>query len=337
MSTSNIMSGARLSPGGLHLGHYLGCLSPLAAFPKEKSSYFFVIGDTSPIYRQIDQELHPDFIAMTSDLLSTPFGDRIKVVQKSKIVFEAPVLLHTLHNLVTFQQVLARHPQRAQIRTAETIISIGEFFFILYEILQFLALDVGYVFMNTDNLKFVDFARRVARKFNNKYGKTLYEPSLKHGIFPRLLGYNGQKMAKSNKNCIFLAESHEALKKKTNKLIVSKTILSFLGGAYVPPVALTIPDDFLPFTYLRVFGSEATANEISAAFCSGKLPLPDLASEVLKVLEAFVSPMRAAQEYYRHHPKLVWDRVKENTQEAIEIAHVTERRVVSAIRAAMSK
>lgn len=330
---NTIISGARLGRGGLHLGHYLGCLSPLSAIPLADATYFFVIGDTSPAHRILDKELDSDLIAMISDLLASQYGERIKVVLESRIQFEAPILLNTLCEIVTFNQIYSRHPNRLRIKAGDPLISIGDFIFILYEIYRFLAIDANYVFMNTDNLKFVDFARQVARKFNNMYGKSLSEPRLEHGIFPRLLGYNGQKMAKANNNCIFLAESRESLETKTHKLVMSRPVLSFLEGDYLPQPTSFVPDDFIPFTYLKAFGPQPIADELITSFRSGKLPLPNLAHEVFRTLDNFITPMRIAQQFYRNNPKLIWERVEQNSQEALEIVHKTESRVVSALRA----
>ena len=341
MNNLKLISGARLSEGGLHLGHYLGCLSPLTAFPEDEYCFYFIITDTSPAHRLVDQATDPDLINMASDLLATKYAARVKIVLQSRILCEGPVLFTALKDLITFRQLQGVHPQRQKIRENQANLSTSDFTFILDEIFGFLALDASYVLMNDDNFRFVCFARRTAKKFNNVYGRVLSEPLLRHGTVSRLLGKDEQRMTKANGNAIYLSETGESLRNKAQQLVNSTQRAGFIrldsAGKPIQSDSSPVPDTFLPFTYLRVFGDPLNAETIVTDFKEGSLSIYDLADEVFRTLEGVMAPIREAREYYRHRPQDVWAKIEEDSAKTLEVVHATEKRVVDAIRRRMSR
>lgn len=337
MKRKNLVSGARLSDGGLHLGHYLGCLSPLSEFPEQYYDYFFIMADTSLPYRLIDPGKDEALIDMASDLLSTEYSDRIKIVLQSKINCEAPILLSTLKHLMTLKQVQSVHPRWKQIREHKLNCSLEDFIFILNEVYNYLSLDTSYVLTNDDNLRFVRYAKRISKKINNIYGHTTAEPTLKHGIVPRLLGYDLQRMTKSNKNAISLSEDREDLRRKVVQLISSgymRRLVNLDSSAHlIHPFTAT--DSFLPFTYLKVFCAGEESKSIIDLFQRGRISLYELAEEVFRILDVFLGKMREPRAFYKNHPADIWRRIESDTQQAIEIVHDVETRVVSSIRKSM--
>lgn len=45
----NVVSGARISSGGLHLGHFLGCIQPLITSKEKIENYIFVLNSCDKI------------------------------------------------------------------------------------------------------------------------------------------------------------------------------------------------------------------------------------------------------------------------------------------------
>lgn len=338
-SIINLVSGVRLKKDGLHLGHYLGCLSPLSTI-NEEYRYFFVIDDLSPASSLIAPQSNRNLISIASDALATGYGEKIIFLLKSHLVSRSPLLHNILRELMTLRQIKSIHPKRKIIREQKDALTLADFTFILYEVLTHLALDADYVIMNDDNKRFVDYSRKIARKFNNKYSACLSEPILLHGPLPRLLGYNLEKMAKSNNNCIYLSDDAETIKKKVDQIVKYKETVSIFvdsDGLFISPKDVNLSNNYLPFTYFRLFGEEKKYAKILQNFRNGSLSLNKLSEELARTINEFLQPMRSLQNYYRNNPDKIWERISIDTEMAIRFVERTDRKVKDVIKAKLNE
>jgi tryptophanyl-tRNA synthetase len=319
----NLMGGARLEPDGLHLGHYLGCLTPLDEFTRGER-YFFVIRDRGAAQWSRQAPLaREDLRSMLLDLLSTPYSNRIwPILQSSLQPLYAP-LQDVAANLVTLTQMENVHPKKREIKLQNSSIALSDFLFPLESACTYFSLDASYVLMNDDNKRFVAFAQRLAKKLNNWVGYSLMRiPELRHGSPPRLLGFNYRKMCKANGNCIMLSDADAVLDRKIDNLMSRR----FLFKVY-PEVAedyahlgrsWLFPGHFVPLVLLKAFAKDICSDEVEELRDPRRQK--ELRHTLSEVLHNLLMPIREMRGYYAAHEDEVWGQLEDGTAEGLAVA-----------------
>jgi len=317
----SLVSGCRLTSGGLHLGHYLGCLSPLDIFDKPYK-YYFVLTDVSPTEKKvIHKEMNSDLLLIASILLSTKYSERIKIILQSDLQESAPNLLSLIQDITTLNQLEHVHPQKLEIKQRCSKLNINDFLFPIQQTFCSTALNANYILMNDDNSRIVHFSRKIVRKINNVHGSTFSLPYLKHGIIPRLLGFNYKKMSKNNHNCIFLTDSSEEVRGKVRQLFKYR---------YYPD-HYKLSDDFLPFLYLRAFNQREEKEIIIADFKSGKMELDHFIEYVFLSIEELIKPIRQGCKVNQENKNYILRKIKEDTREACTEARLSENKLIEVL------
>jgi tryptophanyl-tRNA synthetase len=332
----NLMAGCRVSAGGLHLGHYLGCILPLANFP-ESTQYFFVLRDRpNPGLWRSSAPGSAEILAILADLMATPFGDRIQPVLQSDLYPYYRRLVDYFQAILTVNQLININPYKRALRQGASNMSVGDLMFPIESACTYFVLFAERVLMNDDNERFIKFANHLRKKMCSAVGfelETLAAPRLCHGPLPRIHGFDYRKMSKGNRNCIFLSDSDDVLDAKLSQLMRFKHLFHHkpeFGSQYaMSRDQFRLPDEYLPFEYLRAFSSELVCAEIRE-----RLRTIDSQERLFQLLrrvitEDLVHPIRQRSAYLRAHDEVVWARLKAGTNRATEIAE----RVESAISA----
>ena len=210
-----------------------------------------------------------------------------------------------VYSEVSARQLADVHPSMRRSELSTSPLTLSSFLFPVDQALYTLGLRATHVFMNDDNKRFVDFTRVIAKRFNRRYGDYLTSPTLVHGVLPRLLGTDNEKMSKSRRNCIFLADTRESLSPKVKKL--------FRYGYF--PHHENLPDTYLPFQFLKAFGGAEDIEAIEV-FRSGVISKLDLAYRLEECLERALAVRRAESIALQQRPELLVDRVEQDTHEA---------------------
>lgn len=261
----NLLSGLRLTHGGIHLGHYLGCLTPLDKI-KTEQSLFFVIRDRGTIVEKSSYDFEKNLIQILIDLNSTVYADRIKFILQSKLQTYFSPIYDYIQDIVSLNQLKNVHPQRGRIKNNTTNLSVKDFLFPIESACTFFILNADTILMNDDNLATIKFANKISKKISNKINNQIFPlPQLVHGSIPRLLGHDYHKACKANNNVIFLSDNQEQIDSKLDKLLNFKYLFknepdlasqrTKLRGDFI------IPDKFLPFQYLLLFSEDEKVKE----------------------------------------------------------------------------
>jgi len=333
MDKKIIVSGARLTEGGLHLGHYLGNFSPRDIGESDNFEYYFIIENLSPPHYIHEPSKNNILIDIVADLLALDSPYNIRIVPLSEIIDKAPVLMESLKEIITVKQLRAIHPKRKILGKNDINISLSEMLFILNEVYYILAFDADYVFMNDDNLAFVNYARKVSHKFNNIHEKLLSNPYLVHGLYPRLLGADGTRMSKSRGNSIPLFSDTTDLKNHANKIVFGKKgakLLRFDSEGYFKSHGFNIPVDFLPFVYLDIFSS-IDNREIMRVFGEGRMSIHELESIVYDSLCGFIEPMREKQKYIRANASMVVEQLEHDLTICLRAVEKQESNIIRSL------
>lgn len=253
-----LLAGARLSPGGLHMGHYIGNFLPYHDFEGSKE-YCFVIKDTEPILWASKKEKEKVLVGMASDVLSLPFSNSIKVTTTSRIHPHAYDLNSLLLDEISYSTLISTHFKKNDFRSGKTTQSVKNFLFPIDEVLTLLSLNTDFFVSNDDNKRIELFCRDVAKKLNKKLQMDAFKiVSLKSNKnVSRLLGCDYKRMCKANSNIIGFNEPENDLLSKLRTI----TSRRYFFNAYPEELEKSqeqvenyaLPPHYLPFVLLSIF------------------------------------------------------------------------------------
>lgn len=248
----NVVSGARISSGGLHLGHFLGCIQPLITSKEKIENYIFVLNSCDKILNK------NTLVEMLLDLyaIRNRYGlSNFHVIIDEEYLTEYDDLLKLLRNEVSLKELLKVYPRISDCSYIDA--TVEDFLFPLKQAMSYYIFDADTVFLNNDNLRFVEFSAKIAKKINkSEKANILCCPKLITGKEPRLLGYNYLKMCKKNNNSIFLSDDVNVLKKKIYKLFDMAQLFEKYPDELVnfkENIPYMLPKSFLPFQYISSF------------------------------------------------------------------------------------
>lgn len=319
----NLMSGLRLTEGGIHLGHYLGCLSPLDIINTEQSLYF-VIRDRGTIVEKSYFNFEKSLIQILTDLSSTIYGGRMNFILQSKLQPYFLPVYDYIQDIVSLSQLKNVHPQRGKIKVNTTNISIKDFLFPIESACTFFILNADTILMNDDNLATVKFANSISKKISNKLQKQVFTiPKLVHGSIPRLLGYDYEKVCKANNNAIFLSDNQKQIDSKLDRLLSFKFLFKKEPDLAIQRSKLrgnfTIPDNFVPFQYLLLFSDDEKVKENIADLKMYK-DFSELTNYFKKEMHHFFDKISKRRNEVKSKPKVLIDKLYTDTTNAEKIA-----------------
>jgi tryptophanyl-tRNA synthetase len=321
-----IVSAARHKPNGLHLGHYLGNFSSRKIDLKTKTMpYIFVIEDVAPYTSLMSSKYDNVSTQIIKDVLSIGNKENfdIKCVFLSDFISHNSILYSLISDFVNINHIRNIHPKRKELRQTADNINFSEFSFIVNEVFYTLALGSKYVFMNDDNLPFINYARSVARRINNSFNKKLFnEPHLVTGIYPRLKGFNGERMSKSRNNAIYFSDDKSVISEKISELFLSRKFLKYVrmdSNGYYRHKGNEIDTNFLPFQYIDIFLEKSEANFLKDDFTNGKISIDILQKQLEQKIQNFIETIENhKKENYSDKKKLI-DIVELDTEYVISL------------------
>ncbi len=238
-----ILSGMRPT-GPLHIGHLVGALQNWVALQDSHECFYAIVdwhalttdyADTAEIRRYV-REVALDWLAVGLD------PQRVHMFVQSDVKEHAE--LHLLLSMIVPVPWLERVPsykeQQRELRERE----LNTYGFLGYPLLQaadILTYQADRVPVGEDQLPHLEFAREVARRFNQLYGEVFPEPQPLLTASARLPGTDGRKMSKSYDNAIFLGDPPETVSRKIDGMLTDpqRTHRHVPGDPAVCPVFAT--------------------------------------------------------------------------------------------------
>lgn len=206
------LSGARAEPGGLHWGHAYGATAGVDV--QKAAAYYFVIGDTSTTAeaKENSHQTATDFLAWINLL------GNVHVVLESEIRAALDPLVVEIERLVPRRWLETAHPHRREIVERTFNGSIGDYIFPVHQAAFTLGLGVEVVCFNDDNAFVTDFARRVGKRIS-RGSSPLVEPWLFERVPPNLIGGNGTRMCKANRNTVSIFADPSIIRRYVKKVV----------------------------------------------------------------------------------------------------------------------
>ena len=228
------MSGMRPT-GRLHLGHYFGALVNWLDFQEKYDSYFSIVDWHALTTKyQASKEIAQNIWEIALDWLAVGIDpDKATIYVQSAVpeIAELHLLLSmvTPHNWVEREPTLKDMVKMLAANEAEAWekVTYGLLGYPVLMTADILAFKGSLVPVGKDQESHLEFARDIARRFNNTYGVNYFpEPESKFTEIPLLRGIDGQKMGKSYNNDIKLADTADDTIKKIKQAITDRTRLA---------------------------------------------------------------------------------------------------------------
>lgn len=323
-----ILTGDRPT-GPLHLGHYVGSLANRVRLQHEYDTYV-LIADVQALTDNFEhpEKLEANIFEVALDYLAVGLDpERVKIVVQS-MVPELAELTVFFMNLVTVA-TLERNPTvKEEIKQRNFVkgVPVGFWSYPISQAADITIFKAELVPVGEDQLPMIEQAREIVRRFNRLYRKVLIEPRALLGQMARLPGTDGgAKMSKSLKNCIYLGDSAETVRKRVMSMYTDPTRIHPTDPGHVEgnPV----------FIYHDVFNPNKTeVEELKERYRKGTVGDVEVKERLYHALESFLGPIRERRAHYAAHPKRVREIIMEGTRKGRAVAQATMEEVHEAMK-----
>ncbi len=219
-----ILSGIQPS-GKLHIGNYLGAIKNWVKLQNDsKNNCFFFIADYHSITEEyIAKEKPKEIFGLAVDLLALGLDPKKSVIfQQSQIPGHAD--LAWIFNTITPVSELTRMTQyKDKTLVQKQSVNMGLFDYPVLMAADILIYKSDAVPVGEDQVQHLELTREIARRFNDKFGKTFPEPKSLLTETPRIMSLTDptKKMSKSGdeKSYIALNDSPEVIKEKIKSAV----------------------------------------------------------------------------------------------------------------------
>lgn len=315
-----LLSGMRPT-GSLHLGHLVGALNNWVRQAAEFQC-FYMIADWHALMSEYEnpKALEKNSIEILAEWISCGVDP-----EKSTIFVQSHVKEHLELNMIlsciTPLGLLERNPTyKEQLRelTGRHLTTYG---FLGYPVLQasdILVYRATVVPVGVDQAPHLELTRRVAKKFNNLYGKIFPEPETMLTETPKLLGLDNRKMSKSFNNFIALADGPQAIKKKIISMITDPKKIHLDDPGH--------PDTCNVCSYYKVFAPDR-AKELRRLCPASKTGCIKCKKELAEILVETLKPIRDKREKLLADKGALLNILKEGDEKAGRAASLTMKEV----------
>ncbi|MDO8435670.1 MAG: tryptophan--tRNA ligase [bacterium] len=321
MARTVVVSGIQPS-GELHIGNYLGAIKHWLELQKKHTCYFF-IADWHSLTEDFDpKKKKQQLLQLAVDLLALGLDPK-----KSTLFVQSDVKEHAelswILNCVTPIAELERMTQfKDKSGRQDKNINAGLFTYPVLQAADILMYDATLIPVGEDQVQHVELTRDIARKFNNRFGKTFIEPKalLTKTARVKSLLEPEKKMSKS------LGEGHYIALRDTPEVIHEKIKRAVTDvGAKGDEMSAGVANLFL---LLQEFGTPNQYKKFMAAHRAGSLRYSELKPVVADAIASYLAPFRKRVAELEKNPAKVW---KIYTSGA-RVAQKTATKKLSAVR-----
>jgi tryptophanyl-tRNA synthetase len=200
--------------GELHLGNYLGAVRNWAALQEDYFSYFCIVDYHAITQNYEPKEMRQRVRNMAIDIMACGVDPDKSILFVQSQVPEHLELCWVLNSVAAFGDLsrMTQFKDKAQ-RQVDNI-NVGLFDYPVLQAADILLYKGQVVPVGQDQVQHIEFARRIARGFNKRWGKVFPEPEAKLTTTPKIIGLDGKaKMSKSLGNTISLGATDKQIRK----------------------------------------------------------------------------------------------------------------------------
>lgn len=223
MSKQTIVSGIRAT-GKLHVGNYLGALKQFVELQDEGHECYFFIADLHALTTDFEpKQLRKDTLEVVAEYLAAGLDpNKITLFLQSQVsehaelawIFGAGTSIGELERMTQYKEKSEEQKQN---------INSGLLTYPVLMASDILLYKPTLVPVGDDQTQHLELTRMIARKFNNKFGKTFPEP--KNYMLKPLrimsLVHPEKKMSKTNDEALMLSDSPSEISRKLKKAVTA--------------------------------------------------------------------------------------------------------------------
>jgi len=320
MTRKRILTGDRPT-GDLHLGHYVGSLANRVRLQDEYEC-FFIIADYHALTTAYDRsaEVQGNIRSLVLDYLSVGMDPERSTIFLQSLVPEIPELYMLFSMLVSVPR-LQRMPALKEVMR-DLKLETATLGLLEYPVLQaadILCVRGDMVPVGKDQASHVELTREIARRFNDLYRPVFPLPEALIGEVPTLPGTDGKtKMSKSVGNAIFLSDDADTVRRKVMSMYTDPTRIHATDPGHVRgnPV----------FTYHDAFNADKEeVADLKRRYRRGRVGDVEVKQRLIRVLDAFLEPIRERRARYEARPGLTEEIVEAGSRRARQEAQETLR------------
>ena len=287
--TRKVFSGIQPT-GTLHVGNYFGAVRNWVALQETVDSIICIVD-----YHAITIELEPDVlrrssVAMALDLMACGIDP-----ERTILFVQSDVPAHTelewILGCVTSHGDLSRMTQFKDKSSKEAFVSAGLFTYPILQAADILLYKADGVPVGEDQVQHLELSRRIARRFNGRFGNTFPEPEPLVGRGARIMSLSdpSMKMSKSagESHYVGVMEDEASIRKKVRSAVTDTGLEA--GTAMSPGVANLF--EILELSE-EITGADTVASELRADFEAGSLMYSKLKDAVFDRLMAVLRPIQ---------------------------------------------
>jgi tryptophanyl-tRNA synthetase len=283
---------------------------------------FFIIADYHALTTAYDRsaEVQGNIRSLVLDYLSVGMDPGRSTIFLQSLVPEIPELYMLFSMLVSVPR-LQRMPALKEVMR-DLKLETATLGLLEYPVLQaadILCVRGDMVPVGKDQASHVELTREVARRFNDLYRPVFPLPEALIGEVPTLPGTDGKtKMSKSVGNAIFLSDDAETVRRKVMSMYTDPTRIHATDPGHVRgnPV----------FTYHDAFnGDKEEVADLKRRYRRGRVGDVEVKQRLIRVLDAFLEPIRERRARYEARPGLTEEIVEAGSRRARQEAQETLR------------
>ncbi len=319
-----ILSGIQPS-GETHIGNYLGAIKNWIKLQNDpKNKCWFFIADYHSITENYDpKEKSKEILNLATDLLALGLDPKKSTIfQQSQI--ESHANLTWIFNTIVRMSELERMTQyKDKAQDQKQNINIGLFDYPVLMAADILIYKAEAVPVGEDQVQHLELTREIARRFNDKFGKTFPEPKSILTETPKIMSLTDttKKMSKSggDKSYIVLTDSPETIKEKI------KSAVSDAGGG---------KDKRGGDNLLSIFNAFAETKEEKSEYVNykkdheaEKLKYSEFKPRLAELIINYFADYRKKRAEFSKNPNFVKKVLEDGNKKASAIAEKTLREV----------
>lgn len=330
MAKKRLFSGMQPS-GELHLGNLEGAVRNWVRLQDEYEAIYCVVDlhamtqdyDPKAMQRRI-VELATDFMAAGVDPAKATVFVQSRVPEHSELawIFNTVTPLGDLYRMTQFKDKMAKSTDEGQ-ESEEGSTNIGLLDYPVLQAADILLYKAVVVPIGEDQVQHVELTRRIARRFNGRFGEVFQEPEWVLSKVPRLLGLDGNaKMSKSKGNTIALGESETSIREKLKVAVtdVKRRRRKDPGE----------PNDCNIYSLHKVYSKPEELTWVETGCRSAGIGCFECKAKLADNLCAALAPIQERQAALRKDPAQVLDALAEGAKKARALA----TRTMDEVRAA---
>lgn len=285
--------------GRLHIGNYLGALKNFVALQNRYDGYF-MIADLHSLTENYDLKEKTEFIYdLTAWYLAAGLDPQKSTIFLQSLVSEHSELAWILSCVTPLGELERMTQYKDKASRQKANINAGLLNYPILMAADILLYKTTTVPVGDDQTQHLEFARIIARKFNNRFGQTFPDPKPLLTPVARLMSLTDptRKMSKSEPaGCLFLDDSPEVICEKIKKAV---TATSPTQGEMSTGVKNL-------FLMLREFADQKTIKHFEAAEANGKIRYSELKDALAENIAKTLAPLQ--KKYHalkKDHTKLL--------------------------------